>query len=135
MIKRFDEETCIPTYNSTAREQELTNKERGLISTSYSYSDKSKLPTCPIEGLVQIDYKKGKRAYIIRKLDPEVIETLKDDKMYGKSTLVHCVFAGKDKETGEPTNRMVSVDMVYFGIRWLRFKKICEEWGVMLNEL
>jgi hypothetical protein len=113
--------------NTKSDTRGLFRHERELVSTSYSSSYVG-LPECPVEGLKEIEYKKGKRAYILKRIDAEVLDCLTSDKLYGKATVCHVVFPST-------TGRMVHCDMVYKGLQWARLQSIAEKWGVTLREV
>jgi len=107
---------------------ELTGHERGIFSSGVTDSNRYEgIPPCP-DGLKEICYKKGKRAYIMKGISWELNELLHNDVLYGKSTLTRCVFTNTE-------GREVKYSCVYKGIKWQRLQYICDKWGVKLIEV
>ncbi len=136
---RFDEDICVRTYNSTNTIPELTGYEHNMIprgaDTNNRYID---VPECPNPELTEIEYINKRYSRTIRGLDMLTKKVLKDDILYGKSTVVTQRMVKpslRDKEFDkDDSHNYVYWSSCYKGLHWARLQYICEKWGVNLIE-
>jgi hypothetical protein len=125
---------------------QLSGYEQNIIPTQ-AHNMVIPLPECPIDITADnnvIEYVEKKHGRTIRDLPQELSVVLKDDKLYGKSTLTSHrmlkpaiqakIEAGKitQAEAEDDINNFFFWKTVYKGVRWARFEAICEKWGVKL---
>jgi hypothetical protein len=116
------------TWSTRIGTPQLTTYEENIIPRGMASNNRYEgIPDKP-DGLTEINYKVGKRAYIMKNMDWDTNTALHEDKIYGKSTLTRCKFTNQD-------GRDVKYSCVYKGIKWARLQYICEQWGVELNEV
>jgi len=126
---------------------QLTGWEQNIIPTQVK-DNVVGLPECPInvEGVV-VSYVEKKNGRTIKDLPKELTAVLKEDKLYGKSTLTShrmmkpAVQARVNR--GEITQEKAEASInnfffwktVYKGVRWERFTQICDKWGIKLEKI
>jgi hypothetical protein len=147
MKRKFDPETCTGTYNTTSKMPELTGYEHNLIPRGMSSNTRyESVPECPNPELEAIEYVEKKYSRTIRGLDKLTAEVLKDDILYGKSTITSnkmlkpYIKAKITKgditlgEANEDPDNFIYWKSCYKGLQWARLQYVCKLWGVELIE-
>lgn len=126
---------------------QLTGYDANAVPTQIT-DNVVELPECPIDvnGVV-VSYVEKKNGRTIKDLPKELTAVLKEDKLYGKSTLTsHRMLKphiATKVNSGEMTmakaeeniNNFFFWKTVYKGVRWERFTQICEKWGITLEKI
>lgn len=118
---------------------ELTAYEHNMIPRGADSSNRYEgVPECPNPDLKEIEYVEKLHSRTIRGLDMLTKQVLKDDILYGKSTVVTQRMVKpylRDKEFDkDDSHNYVFWSSCFKGLPWARLQYICEKWGVKLVE-
>lgn len=147
MKRKYDPDVCVRTFNSTNTIPEMTGYEHNAIPRGMETNNRYEgIPECPNPELKTIEYVEKKYSRTIRNLDDLTAQALKDDVIYGKSTLTSNKMLKpyiKEKvgngsmsltEANDDPNNFIYWKSCYKGIQWARLQYICKKWGVELVE-
>jgi hypothetical protein len=147
MKRKFNPDICVKTYNSTKTIPELTGYEQNQIPRGMTSNNRYEgIPECPNPELESIEYVEKKYSRTIRGLDELTSQALKEDILYGKSTITSNkmlkpyvkkqISDGKmtPVEANEDPDNFIYWKSCYKGIQWARLQYICDKWGVELIE-